>query len=118
MSFTSSGAGNPPLDPMHSSLDHMSPMFNFGDTVLPTGSSSAGFVSSPNVMGQPTRSIESLELPDLMRNRHVLSMYNSWKATEEMQQSLWKRYVRICSEVDSLKADAQQFRCVSNPTLT
>jgi hypothetical protein len=82
---------NNPLDPFH-----FDPTYNPG-------------TSTPNVQ------IESLTLPDLMKNPHVLTMYNNWKDAStqvvqaaQMQQILWKENTQLHAEVSSLQEKHQQ----------
>lgn len=52
--------------------------------------------------------IESLALPELMKNQHVQTMYKSCVQASEMQQSLWKEITRLNAEVSSLQEKHQQ----------
>jgi hypothetical protein len=51
--------------------------------------------------------VESLALPDLMKNPHVQAMYNGWKDAAQMQQSLWKENARLRAEVNALHEERQ-----------
>lgn len=59
--------------------------------------------------------VESLTLPDLMKNPHVQAMYNSWQEASnqvvqsaQMQQTLWKENARLNAEVNSIQEKHQQ----------
>jgi len=63
----------------------------------------------------PSAQIESLALPELMKNPHVLTMYNNWKDASaqvvqaaQMQQNLWQENTRLNAEVKSLHEKHQQ----------
>ena len=83
-------------------MDHSIDPFNFGSTYNPD----AGTSNIP---------IESLTLHDLMKNPHVLTMYNNWKDAStqvvqaaQMQQTLWKENSRLNAEVNSLQEKHRQ----------
>jgi hypothetical protein len=59
--------------------------------------------------------VESLSLPELMRNPHVQTMYNNWKDASaqvvqgaQMQQSLWTENKRLTDEVTALQEKQHQ----------
>jgi hypothetical protein len=63
----------------------------------------------------PSTQIESLTLPELMKNPHVLTMYNNWKDAStqivqvtQMQHNLWQENTRLNAEVKSLQERHQQ----------
>jgi len=54
----------------------------------------------------PPTQVESLSLPELMKNPHVQTMYNNWKdasaqvvESAQMQQTLWKENKRLNDEL-------------------
>jgi len=76
--------------------------FNFDPTYNPGASTS-------------NMPIESLSLHDLMKNPHVLTMYNNWKdattqviQAAQMQQSLFKENTRLHAEVNAMQEKHQQ----------
>jgi len=63
----------------------------------------------------PSIQVESLTLPDLMKNQHVQSMYSNWQDAStqviqaaQMQQSLYKENLRLNAEVTALQEKHQQ----------
>ena len=63
----------------------------------------------------PSTQIESLALPELMKNPHVLTMYNNWKDASaqivqvtQMQHNLWQENTRLNAEIKSLQERHQQ----------
>jgi hypothetical protein len=56
----------------------------------------------------PPTQVESLSLPELMKNPHVQTMYDNWKnasaqvvESAQMQQSLWKENKRLNDELQA-----------------
>jgi hypothetical protein len=97
--MNNSGVNNP--------MQHLEP-FNYAPNTLQ--------MDSINV-GQPSQNppIESLALPDLMKNPHVQAMFNNWKdasnqvvQTAQMQQTLWQENCRLNAEINALQANRQE----------
>lgn len=53
--------------------------------------------------------IEALELPELLKNPHILSMYKSWTDATQMQHNLWQENQRLRNELEALKLEQQKF---------
>lgn len=78
------------------SLAFASPaMFNFDHELL---------ASSSNINAAPHSSIESLGLPELMKNPHVVSLYKRMTSSVEVQEGLWQEVIRLKSQVRALEA--------------
>jgi hypothetical protein len=97
--MNNSGVNNP--------MQHLEP-FNYAPNTLQ--------MDSINV-SQPSQNppIESLALPDLMKNPHVQAMFNNWKdasnqvvQTAQMQQTLWQENCRLNAEINALQANRQE----------
>ena len=63
----------------------------------------------------PSAQVESLSLPELMKNEHVQTMYNNWKDASaqvvqatQMQQTLWHENTRLNAEVTALREQQHQ----------
>jgi hypothetical protein len=61
----------------------------------------------------PSIQVESLSLPELMKNHHVQTMYNQWKDASnqviqaaQMQQALWQENCRLTAEVNALQSNS------------
>jgi hypothetical protein len=59
--------------------------------------------------------VESLTLPELMKNQHVQTMYKDWKDASaqivqgaQMQQKLWTENNRLNAEIQALQESHQQ----------
>ena len=57
----------------------------------------------------PSAQVESLSLPELMKNEHVQAMYNNWKHVSaqvvqdaQMHHTLWQENTRLSAEVTAL----------------
>lgn len=82
----------------------------FGSTGPTFNGAGPTFNAGPtNVLSIPSIQVESLTLPDLMKNPHVQAMYNSWKEASaqviqgaQMQHSLFKENNRLTAEVSAL----------------
>ena len=70
-------------------------MFNFDHELLPS--------SISNINAAPHLSIESLGLPELMKNPHVVSLYKRMTSSVEVQEGLWQEVVRLKSQVRALE---------------
>ncbi|KIM76648.1 hypothetical protein PILCRDRAFT_12690 [Piloderma croceum F 1598] len=63
----------------------------------------------------PATQVESLTLPELMKNPHVQTMYNNWKDASaqivqgaQMQHKLWTENNRLNAEIQTLQERHQQ----------
>jgi len=77
-------------------MNHSLDLFNFDSTFNPGASTS-------------NTQIESLTLHELMKNPHVITMYNNWKDAStqvvhaaQMQQTLWKENSWLNAEVNAM----------------
>jgi hypothetical protein len=68
-------------------------------------------LSPPN---PPATHVEMLDLPKLMKNPHVQTMYNKYQEATtqivsalDMQKSLWKENTDLRSEIQSVSAELQ-----------
>jgi hypothetical protein len=65
--------------------------------------------ANPQTLSAPSTQVESLTLPELMKNQHVQTMYNNWKDASvqivqgaQMQQKLWTENNWLNAEIQAL----------------
>ena len=71
--------------------------------------------TNPQTLSAPSTQVESLTLPELMKNQHVQTMCNNWKDAStqivqgaQMQQKLWTKNTQLNAEIQAIQESHQQ----------
>ena len=64
--------------------------------------------TNPQAFSAPSVQVESLTLPELMKNQHVQTMYNQMMQGSQMQQKLWNENTRLNAQIQALHEKEQQ----------
>ena len=64
--------------------------------------------TNPQAFSAPSVQVESLTLPELMKNQHVQMMYNQMMQGSQMQQKLWNENTRLNAQIQALHEKEQQ----------